>query len=315
MVREALNALEPHPDRLVLAAVSGGADSLALAVALAFVAPRLGVRAGAVVIDHGLQDESREVATWAAHACRELGLSPVDVVAVQVDQRGDGPESAARRARHQALAEHRQRTGASHVLLAHTRDDQAEQVLLGLLRGSGARSLSGMSPVAGSLLHPFLDISRAETESSCAAAGITPWRDPHNDDRRFTRVRTRQLLTSLEEQVGPVKDNLARTARLLRDDGAALDSWARQVADAAEGGSRIEVAALKDLPRAVRTRVLRLLVLRSGAEASTLGFRHLDELDRLVTNWHGQGPIDLPGGLEVRRREGALVVGPRRPVE
>lgn len=282
---------------------------MALAAALAFAGPRGGARAGAVVVDHGLQDASREVAERAASVCRDLGLSPVIVVTVEVDEGGDGPESAARRARYEALEECRLREGASHVLLAHTRDDQAEQVLLGLLRGSGARSLSGMAPVAGSLVRPFLDVTRAETESSCATAELTPWRDPHNADERFARVRARHVLADLSTRLGGVSDNLARTARLLRDDDAALESWARQVTDAAD------VATLAALPRAVRTRVLRLLVLDAGADASALGFRHLDEVDRLVTAWHGQGPIDVPGGVQVERREGCLVIGPRRRVE
>lgn len=309
-MRDALKLLAPQEDRLVLAAVSGGVDSLALAAALAFVGPREGVRAGAVVVDHRLQDGSREVADRAAGVCRDLGLNPVAIVTVEVNERGDGPESAARRARYEALEECRLREGASHVLLAHTRDDQAEQVLLGLLRGSGARSLSGMAPVAASLVRPFLDVTRAETESACATAGLTPWRDPHNDDERFARVRTRHVLADLNARLGGgVSDNLARTARLLRDDDAALESWTRQVTDAAD------VATLVALPRAVRTRVLRLLLLDAGADASAMGFRHLDEVDRLVTAWHGQGPVDVPGGVQVERREGCLAIGPRRRVE
>lgn len=309
-MRDALKLLAPQEDRLVLAAVSGGVDSLALAAALAFVGQREGVRAGAVVVDHRLQDGSREVADRAAGVCRDLGLNPVAIVTVEVNERGDGPESAARRARYEALEECRLREGASHVLLAHTRDDQAEQVLLGLLRGSGARSLSGMAPVAASLVRPFLDVTRAETESACATAGLTPWRDPHNDDERFARVRTRHVLADLNARLGGgVSDNLARTARLLRDDDAALESWTRQVTDAAD------VATLVALPRAVRTRVLRLLLLDAGADASAMGFRHLDEVDRLVTAWHGQGPVDVPGGVQVERREGCLAIGPRRRVE
>jgi tRNA(Ile)-lysidine synthase len=309
VVREALESLDPQPDRLVLAAVSGGVDSLALAAALAFVTPRMGVRAGAVIVDHGLQDGSAEVAERAAAQCRSLGLAPVEVVPVRVRECGDGPESAARRVRHAALAEARQRHDASHLMLAHTRDDQAEQVLLGLLRGSGSRSLAGMAPASGALLRPFLDVTRAETESACAAARLTPWHDPHNDDERYARVRARALLAELNERLGGgVSDNLARTARLLRDDNAALDAWAQQVAT-------VDVAELAALPRAVRTRVLRLLLLDAGADSAALGSRHLDEVERLVTDWHGQGPIDVPGAVQVARDRGALAIGPRRRVE
>src|SRR3954467_15220767 len=283
---------------LVLAAVSGGADSLALAAALAHVAPRLGLRAGAVVVDHGLQRGSAGQAVTVADSCRALGLDPVHVVPVEVGTVG-GPEAAARTARYDALARVAGGADAGAVLLGHTLDDQAETVLLGLGRGSGPRSLAGMAPVSGRWRRPFLDVRRADTAAACAALGLEPWRDPHNDDPSFARVRVRrEALPALEAAVGPgVAQALARTAALLRADVEALDAWAD--AAAAEGMS---VEALAALPPAVRSRVLRRAVVAAGAAAGSVTAGHVAALDRLVVDWRGQRGVSLPGGLVAERR-------------
>ncbi|OZB47829.1 MAG: tRNA lysidine(34) synthetase TilS, partial [Cellulomonas sp. 14-74-6] len=196
---------------LVLVACSGGADSLALAAGTAFVVGRSArhvdeaggvppLRAGAVVVDHGLQDGSAAVATRAAEQCRRLGLNPVLVVPVTVRGPG-GPEAAARDARYAALEEAARRTGAAAVLLGHTLDDQAETVLLGLARGSGARSLAGMPTRRGPFRRPLLRLRRAETAAACTALRLVPWQDPTNaaapDGPRRSRVR-HQLLPAAE---------------------------------------------------------------------------------------------------------------------
>src|SRR5690606_6604086 len=160
-VRATLGELPREARALV--ACSGGADSVALAEALAFEARHTGRPSGAVVVDHGLQEDSASVAERAAATCRRLGLSPVEVVGVTVAETGQGLEADARDARYAALAESADRLGAAVVLLGHTRDDQAEQVLLGLTRGSGARSLAGMATERGIFRRPLLGISRAET--------------------------------------------------------------------------------------------------------------------------------------------------------
>lgn len=287
---------------LVLAAVSGGADSLALAAALSWVAPRRGVRAGAVVVDHGLQAGSADVATAAADTCRALGLDPVDVVPVSVDAAG-GPEAAARTARYDALVRIARRDEASAVVTGHTLDDQAETVLLGLGRGSGARSLAGMRPAADvdgvALLRPFLDLRRTTTVAACAALGLHPWDDPHNADPAYARVRVRRdALPALEAALGPgVAEALARTARLLRSDADALDA----LADAAAVDG-LAVADLAGLPPALRTRVLRRAAIAAGAPAGALSHAHVEAVDRLVVDWRGQRGVSLPGGLVAERR-------------
>lgn len=301
--------LEPlPPGSRVLVACSGGADSLALAAAAAFEAPRLAISAGALVIDHRVQAGSLAVAERAAAQCAELGLEPVQVVAVRVEERGQGPESAARSARYTAIADTAQRLGADRVLLGHTRDDQAEQVLLGLARGSGSRSLSGMPRTRGLFVRPFIALSRADTLAACTAYGIVPWEDPHNADPTFRRVRARTVVRILEEQLGPgIAEALARSAEMLREDADYLEERAR-AARASLGTSPYSAAALLSLPRAVRTRVWRLLALEGGSGAGSLTAAHVESLDALLTSWHGQGPLDLPGHLVARRRGDAIIL-------
>ena len=305
-VRASLAGLEAGS--LALAACSGGQDSLALAAALAFVAPRAGLRAGAVIVDHGLQQGSASHAASVASALRELGLDPVRVETVTVSGSG-GPEAAARDARYAALSAAAAAEGAAAVLLGHTLDDQAETVLLGLARGSGARSLAGMPARRGVFARPLLGIRRVVTAEACAAMGLSAWSDPHNADRRFTRVRVRlDALPALESALGPgVAEALARTAAQLRDDAEALE----QIADAERrrdgAGSQLAAAALAELPGAVRARVLRSAAVAAGCPAGALSAVHVARIDELVTGWHGQRGVDLPGGLRAARRAGHLL--------
>lgn len=296
---------------LVLVACSGGADSLALAAATGFEAPRAGLRAGAVVVDHQLQAGSEEVARAAADACADLGLEPVRVVRVEVSVDGAGPEAAARSARYAALHPVSDELGAAAVLLGHTRDDQAEQVLLGLARGSGARSLAGMPARRGTLHRPFLrDVDRALTQRACAEQRLTPWRDPHNEDERYTRVRARRLLTLLETELGPgVTAALARTADLLRADDEALTGYAdahlsaRPELAGAPARGPWPVAELRQAPPAVRARLLRRLCHRAGIAPLTQA--HVAAVEGLLAR-AGRGPAALPGGWMMIRRAGRL---------
>jgi tRNA(Ile)-lysidine synthase len=308
------------PQSLVLVACSGGPDSLALAVATAFVAPRLGLRAGAVLVDHGLQPGSADVAATAAACCRELGLDPVLVRAVTVTTAaGEGPEAAARAARYAALDRAAADTGATAVLLGHTADDQAESVLLGLLRGSGARSLGGMRRHRGPYRRPLLDLDRATTAAACAEAGLEPWADPHNADPAYARARARALLAEVEGRLGPgVRRGLARSASLLRADDEALSGWAaREYAarpgTAAGSDEGLDCRWLAELPAAVRRRVIVLACAAAGVRAADLGAVHVAALDALVTDWHGQGPVDLPGPVSGRRDCGRLLLA--RPTQ
>jgi tRNA(Ile)-lysidine synthase len=283
-------------------AVSGGADSLALAAAAAWELPRAGLRGVAVTVDHGLQPGSADVAAGASAACRELGLDAM-VTTARVEGAG-GPEGAARAARYAALGTAADAAGADLVLLAHTLDDQAETVLLGLARGSGARSLSGMAVRSGRWVRPFLGVRRSQTRDACRALDLTAWDDPHNTDPRFARSRVRQeALPALESALGPgVAAALARSAGLLRDDADALDDLASKALAEGSGSDGLAVDALAALPAAVRRRVLRTAAVAAGSPAGSLSAAHLTALDALVTSWRGQGPVSLPGGLVGERR-------------
>ena len=298
-VAAALDDLEPG-DRVTVA-LSGGADSLALAVCLAFLGPKAGWDCRALVVDHGLQAESALVAARAAAQARELGLT-ADVVEVVVDNEG-GLEAAARTARYNALLEMAVSGRTSAILLGHTLDDQAETVLLGLGRGSGPRSIAGMPATVGPFRRPFLGLRRAETQRVCAAAGLEFWSDPHNNDPRFRRSRLRhEVMPLLDDVLGRgVVEALGRTADQVREDVEFLDDLART---AFQG--ELRVADLSALAPALRSRVLRLAALEAGVVGSDLTAGHLDELDRLVTDWHGQVRVELPGRVSVVREQEAL---------
>ncbi|HSO64104.1 MAG TPA: tRNA lysidine(34) synthetase TilS [Ornithinibacter sp.] len=303
------------PGELVLVACSGGADSLALAAATAVEARAAGIRSGAVVVDHGLQAGSAAVASAAAVTLRGLGHDPVEVVGVAVDVAGEGLEAAARTARYAALDAVADRLGASTVLLGHTRDDQAEQVLLGLVRGAGARSLSGMPPARDRYRRPLLGVTREQCRASARAEGLTWWDDPMNGDPAFARVRVRRALADLERDLGPgVAAALARTAEQLREDADLLDSLADGTVSSL-GDGPWEAAALTAVPRPVRTRVWRRFLVAAGAPAGQLGSRHTDACDRLLTAWHGQGPVHAPGDLRVSRSGGRVSIARAGPVE
>ena len=316
-VRQAVRAAVADlvPGDLVLVACSGGADSLALAAALAFEGTSGGWRAGAVVVDHALQPASAMVASQAAERLRDLGLDPVEVVTVEVTTVGEGLEAAARSARYAALEAAADRHGAVAVLLGHTLDDQAEQVLLGLTRGAGARSLSGMAATRGRFRRPLLGVSREQCRESARAQGLAWWDDPMNEDRAFTRVRARRALADLERDLGPgVTAALARTASLLRDDADHLDAEA-DAAVAALGPQPWLVEELSGIPRAVRTRVWRRLLVAAGGPPGQVGARHTDACDRLLTGWHGQGPVHAPGDLRVARGDGLVTIAPADRVD
>lgn len=309
-VRRSLGDLRPGD--LVLVACSGGADSLALAVGAAFVAQRLRLRAGAVVVDHRWHPDSAEIGARAAATCRHLDLDPVRLVAVDASAAsgGLGPEAAARQARYRALDEVAEVEGATAVLLGHTRDDQAETVLLGLARGSGTRALSGMAAVRGRFRRPLLELSRSVTTGCCRASDLQPWQDPANADPAYTRSRLRQLMPVLEQTLGPgLSAALARSADLMREDADTLDLLADRALGEALAGTdpiRLDVAVLAGEPVAVRRRVLLSAARRAGCPSGALARVHVLAVDALVTHWHGQGPVHLPRGIVATRACGRL---------
>lgn len=290
----------------VLVAASGGADSSALAAALLLECKTKSIKVIALIIDHGLQKNSADVTHETKRTLTKIGYENIEIRRVTVEIT-DGLEASARRARYQALNDVANSHNAVAVFLGHTRDDQAETVLLGLARGSGSRSLSGMASRVDRFRRPLLSITRAQTEAACEEAGIKFWQDPHNQSMEFTRVRVREVvLPTMEKEIGPgISDALARSAKLLRDDADALDYLSDEIFSKLEPAS-LEISKLESQPRAIRTRVLRKAIYLAGAPQGSLSAEHIEPVEALITAWKGQGPISLPGGVTVARISGRL---------
>ena len=329
-VRRGLPVLRADGDRVwvpesrgtVLVACSGGADSLALLAATVFELRRSDVRVVGVVVDHGLQQGSVEHTGRVVQQMAGLGVDETASIRVTVDPGPRGIEAGAREARYAALSQLAEHFGATHVLLGHTVDDQAESVLLGLTQGSGPRSLAGMrdafrqEPGATHLfVRPLLrSVTRAQTEAACAAEGIEFWQDPHNRDQRFLRARVRHVVMPLlVDELGPgVSGALARTGHLLREDLDALDDQAESIARGLPDG--IDVGEMETLSRAVRTRVLRLAALRAGVPPRELTYGHVDALEDMVWRRRGEDrDLDLPGHVRAVRRGDLIRFDDTRP--
>lgn len=284
-----------------LVAVSGGADSLALAAALLIESKSLALNPIAITIDHQLQENSHLQAERVSGQLKEFGYDEVLIQKVVVTLES-GLESGARDARYAALSKSAEEKKAVKVFLGHTRDDQAETVLLGLARGSGARSLSAMAPINGIYVRPLLGVTRQETEAACKEFGLDFWNDPHNLNTEFTRVKVRrEVIPYLEEHLDPgISRALVRTASLLRDDADALDQWAAREA------TDLDCQRLSQLPRAIRTRIIRAAALEAGATPGQLTFEQVGAIDALISAWKGQGGVSLAGGVKVERISGRL---------
>jgi tRNA(Ile)-lysidine synthase len=290
----------------VLVAVSGGADSSALAAGLLAEAKEKAIRPIAVIIDHALQPNSADVAMNTKAELAKAGYTNVEIKRIKVEVT-DGMEASARRARYAALNEIAESTNAVAIFLGHTKDDQAETVLLGLARGSGTRSLSGMAERIDKYRRPLLSITRSQTEAACKEVGIKYWNDPHNQSMEYARVRVREkVLPLMEAEIGPgIADALTRSAKILRDDADALDQWAEEVLDEIDP-IEMDIETLASLPRAIRSRVIRKAIYLAGAPSGSLSAEHLEPVEALVTAWKGQGAVSLPGGVTVARISGRL---------
>jgi len=312
------NAVKPHLARLeagdsVIVAVSGGADSMALAYAIIKESATNAITPIAVTVDHQLQSQSDIQAEKVKAQLEAMGYHKVRIEKVIVSTKS-GIEAGARDARYSALEKCLREEKAVKVFLGHTRDDQAESVLLGLARGSGTRSLSGMAIENGIYIRPFLSITREETVLACAELDIQPWDDPHNDNPEFSRVRVRkEILPLMEEKLGPgISAALARSAALSRDDADYLDEIALVEIERSVL-SDLDCQRLEGLPRAIRSRVLRAAIYAAGAPSGSISADHVASIEALVTSWHGQGALSLPGGVKVERISGRLSLLAQNP--
>ena len=295
-----------EPNSKVCIGVSGGADSLALAAAAKLEANNFPIDLVAVIVDHGLQENSAEISQIAKQQLTKLGFEDIFIGKANV-QITDGLEASARRARYKVFQQAIETYNPNIFLLGHTKNDQAEGVLLGLARGSGTKSLSGMQEVSGNFVRPLLGIDRVTTEIACREANIEFWVDPHNSNQEFTRVRVREnILPLLENEIGPgIIDALARSAKILREDATALDEWAESIFRQVEPMD-IEISILVGLPVAIRSRVLRMAIYAAGAPVGSISAAHLEPIEAFVSDWRGQGHTSLPGGVKVCRISGRL---------
>jgi tRNA(Ile)-lysidine synthase len=305
-VRECFDAPDLKSVKRVLLAVSGGADSLALALAANFELPKLGIELSAVIVNHNLQQDSSKIADQAKARLLEMGIKDVEVVSIQVPESGQGPEAAARDARYEALENQRSAVGADYILTAHTLDDQAETVLLGLTRGSGLKSIAGMQSVAGNLVRPLLGVSKAELIQSLNDAGIDYWDDPHNKDTRFTRVRIRNLMQQLEAELGPgVSAALSRTAELAQESEEFLALSASALIQSAQRETNsYSVEVLERAHFGLRRKALQMI--GSGLVSGGVTRSQVLAIEELITNWHGQKPTHLSGITVERVRDQIL---------
>jgi tRNA(Ile)-lysidine synthase len=293
---------------------------------------RLGLTVTVAHLNHGLRGESgRRDALWVKALADSLKF---DIALGQADvkrraaEASDNLEQAARRARYEFLAEAATKCGASVVLTGHTMDDQAETVMLRLMRGSGAEGLGGMETVralkesSGLLLaRPMLAWARrTETEKFCRERGVEFRADEMNEDESFARVRVRRYLLPLMESFNPrVVAALSRSAELLREDASTLRSAAEELLKrASEEGAAVEnaneasikgslsVNILKDAPVSLRRRALRLWLAEGRGDARRLEMVHLSGVEKLLAGGRGGRRAELPGGSFVEVRHGRL---------
>lgn len=303
----------------LLLAVSGGADSLALAAATVFEAKKLKIDLVAAVIDHGLQKNSSDTAREAMQRLVAIGVSEVVIEKVSVEQTGEGLEAAARAARYKALERIRKNSRADWILLGHNLDDQAETVLLGLARGSGLKSISGMPWLDDErkLVRPLLDIPRKTLRQACLDSGIEFWDDPHNSDSKFARVRVRKLADELEQTLGPgFAQALAKTAKTAAEADELIDELAEKLLKKAlsKTGARqlsYSIEPLGKAKAAVRRKALHLICQQAGAK--NISRAQVLAIDELITNWHGQKKSSL-SGITVERVNNQLVVKSTKPL-
>jgi tRNA(Ile)-lysidine synthase len=305
-IRKALKPFLNDLTQTVLFGCSGGADSMALAIAL--FAECGGEKVIPVVVDHGLQPNSDQITAKVATQLKTIGYKRVETAVAQVIVT-DGLEASARRARYKVFHQFIDSYQPKYFFLAHTLNDQAETALLGLARGSGARSLSGMATQNNFFVRPLLKITRQMSEAACTEAGIDFWSDPHNQDLKFARVRVRKnVLPILEENLGPgVTEALVRTADLLRDDADALDGFANEFFTQIDP-KNLKISDLERLPKAIRSRVLRLAIYQVGAPLGSLTAEHIEAAEALISNWHGQKEVSLPGNVKLLRNSGRIIL-------
>jgi tRNA(Ile)-lysidine synthase len=291
------------PGTRVLAAVSGGPDSICLLHTLVRLRRMFSIDVACFHFDHRLRKGSDADAAYVRGQARRLGLPFVLRVASSSPGRGESVEAWARTVRYEALMQVLEELGGGLAAVGHTADDQAETVLLALLRGGGLEAVSAMTPVSRPLIRPLLEVTREETAAFCRALGLRPRRDPMNEDPAFMRVALRnRIIPDLERALGRnVRATLARTASLLKQDAELLDQLARaaeaEVVHADGRHTLLSARSLRELPPPLADRIARRVMLSLGVlpEAG-----HVKAVVALASARRGR-TASLPAGLLARR--------------
>jgi tRNA(Ile)-lysidine synthase len=323
----------PESDANIIVAVSGGADSTALLLAIDELIKQDKLRVTPIVahLNHALRPEAKKDAQWVTKLAKNLDYEislGTRAVKQSASKRKVNLEQAARDARYDFLLKTADRKDSKYVLAAHTQDDQAETVVMRLLRGSAAEGLSGTAPrrllAAGSdvqLVRPLLSWARrADTENYCGFKGIDFRSDSMNEDQSFSRVRVRkQLLPLMQSFNSRIVETLSRTANLLGEDASALASQANQLIESASepnnnetGAPALDVKVLANAPAAVRRRALREWISRARGNLRRLETVHLLGVEKLLEGDRGGRVAELPGGMKVTRKAGKLEVTPKK---
>ena len=304
------NFLKNTPDTAPIGiGCSGGADSLALLAGLSTIyRNRRSQQVHVVIIDHQLQSVTAEVAQTTADYAKAYGFIP-HIVQVNVATTKEGVEAAARTARYDAFETIIKQENLQKFFLAHTMNDQAEQVLLGLLRGSGTRSLSGIRETRDTYARPFLNsLTRSDTEAVCFEANLDYWNDPHNQSEEYARVVARQFLT---EMSGKLKQDfvrpLAKSAQISSEDSEALDFYVLKEYSHFEASHSWSVADIEALPKSVRVKLYKLKLSEMGSHTDSLTFLLLNRVDEFVTDWRGQKEVNFSNGVAVARKNNEII--------
>lgn len=308
LIREALEGIGVDASDNIGIGVSGGADSSALLIGLSTLYRN--ERANQIhvlIVNHQLQEETDTVSQKVADYALSLGFT-AHILPVNVSETSNGAEYDARIARYEAFEKVRESENLKAILLGHTKSDQAEQVFLGLLRGSGTRSLAGIRQVRDHYVRPFLNgLSRKDTETVCSENEYDFWSDPHNDLKKYRRVSIRQMISSVEKDTGQcIVDPLVRTAKISSEDADALDYFTDLNFDLAEADGW-SIDFLKNLPVAIRKRLYRKKMLALGAPSDSLNFELIERIDLFLTDWKGQGEVCFPGDHRVGRNGRQIV--------
>lgn len=304
------------PGSKVLVAVSGGADSMCLMHALHALRRLLRIRLAVVHVDHGMRERSAADARYVERAAARLGLACATYGVEGRPPRGTSPEAWLRSQRYRLFEHARYDSDSDRVATAHTADDVAESVVIGLVRGGGLDALAGIPPARDAIVRPLLDVTRAQTAEFCRALGLRPRRDPMNEDRRYLRSAVRlDVIPAIERATGrEVRSTIARTAETVRRDADFLDALTREasgngVVEVAAAEVRFRATALRALPEPLASRIVLRSLRAAGADATSA---HVAAVLDLARGAPGRR-VDLPGPLLARRDRSYVRVSPPSP--